>query len=453
MNIVVILVDTLRADHLGCYGYSKPTSPAIDALAAGSVVYEQCLAPGIPTTPAHATIYTGLHPLEHNIVCHGGSADLARALPVLPELLQQAGYTTCAVDNLYDLKPWLSRGYEFYINPSHRHRMRLLMTCEEVNHRAVEWIRGHAAEPFFLFVHYWEPHTPYLPPGRHRTFYSGSDPFDPAHTSLAGIRRTPFWGMWGDTWFKKLGPITDADYVTALYDGEIRHADEGVGALLHALEAAGVADDTAVVLTADHGEVMARNGIYFDHHGLYEDNIHVPLIARIPGRAAARVPEIVTHMDIAPTLLGLAGAPIPAGLPGVDLCAPDAGLGVPQRAGVVCCEATWQAKWCLRTETRKLILSREPDRYGTPRRELYDLADDPGETRNLADARPAEADAMELKLEAWIASELLRTGRETDPLVAQGITLGRRWDDWLARNPALRDEANSRTGFQPEGIT
>src|SRR5438105_5034323 len=158
MNILFIVVDTLRADHLGCYGYGKPTSPAIDRLASEGVLFERCYAPGIPTTPAHTTMYTGMHPLSHNIVCHGGSVELDRKIPVLPELLQWAGYTTCAVDNLFDIKPWLARGYEFYINPSHRHKMRLLVSADEINRRAIPWLKAHAGEPFFLFVHYWEPH-------------------------------------------------------------------------------------------------------------------------------------------------------------------------------------------------------------------------------------------------------------------------------------------------------
>src|SRR5207237_1012738 len=158
--------------------------------------------------------------------------------------------TTAAVDNLYDIKPWLARGYEFYINPSHRHKMRLLISCEEVNARAVPWIKAHANEPFFLFVHYWEPHTPYLPPERSRTFYPPDrDPFSLEHHTFEPIKRQPFWGMFGDIWFAKLGPITDAEYVASLYDAEIRHVDDGIAELLSGVEEAGLTDDTLVVLT------------------------------------------------------------------------------------------------------------------------------------------------------------------------------------------------------------
>jgi arylsulfatase A-like enzyme len=430
MNIVFMLIDTLRADHLGCYGYPKPTSPAIDHLASEGTLFESCFAPGIPTTPAHTTLYTGRHPIAHNIVAHGGAADLDKKIPVLPELLQQAGMTTCAVDNLFDIKPWLARGYEFYVNPSHRHRMRLMVGCEEINARAIPWIRSHRTEPFFLFLHYWEPHTPYLPPRRYRRFYDGSDAFDPSIKTLEPMHDTPFWALFGDTWFAKLGPVTDPEYIVSLYDGEIRHVDDGVAAVLETLDREGLADDTLVVLTSDHGEVMVRNGIFFDHHGLYEENIHVPLVMRWPGRIAAGVRRdlMATHLDLAPTLLDAVGAqPAPLMEGGSLLQGAAESAGGPSREEVVCCESTWQSKWALRTRTHKLILAREPDHYGNPRRELYDLVADPGERRQIAEENPDLADAMERRLEEWITHRLAELGRTEDPLRAQGITLGKRW--------------------------
>lgn len=438
VNIVFIVIDTLRASRLGCYGYPKPTSPTLDRLAAGGARFARCFAPGIPTTPAHTTLYTGLHPLTHNIVCHGGKVELDRKIPVLPELLQEAGYTTAAVDNLYDIKPWLARGYEYYVNPSFRHKLRLLVSCEEINARAIPWIQAHAREKFFLFVHYWEPHTPYMPPERYRTFYpSDRDPFAPEHTSFAPIKRQPFWGMFGDIWFNKLGPVTDAEYIASLYDAEIRHVDDGVAELLGALDAANLSEETLVVVTGDHGESLYSHDIYFDHHGLYEDTIHVPLLFHFPARIAPEttLTPMVQHLDLAPTLLDMAGVAVPESMEGRSLW--PMVTGQTDTGGweqVVCCECTWQAKWALRTETTKFILSRDPDFHNMPLRELYDLTSDPEENTNLIQERDHEALAMEAKLEAWIAEGLRKTGRTEDPLRVQGITLGKRWYDWLAKN-------------------
>lgn len=439
-NVVFIVVDTLRATRLGCYGYPKNTSPTIDHLAQHGVRFEYCMAPGIPTTPAHTTIYTGLHPLTHNIVCHGGKADLDRKIPVLPELMQSAGYTTCAVDNLYDIKPWLARGYEFYINPSFKHKMRLLVSCEEINGRAIPWIKSHTAEPFFLFLHYWEPHTPYLPPDRYRTFYPRDrDPFAAEHTSFEPIKRQPFWDMFKDLWFNKLGPVTDAEYVASLYDAEIRHVDDGIRAILDTLDETGLTDETMIVLTGDHGESMYQHDIFFDHHGLYDDITRVPLIIKQPGSASAgKVMErIVQHIDIAPTILDAIGSRAPS--PNVTSYPMEGKSLWPLISGtsdeygwdrVISCENTWQSKWSLRDVNHKLILSRRPDNHGMPRRELYDLQADPGETENLADIASNMADEKEAELEAWITEGLTRTGRAfgEDPLLSQPITLGNRWD-------------------------
>lgn len=439
MNIICIVIDTLRASRLGCYGYPKPTSPAIDQFATEGVRFTHCFAPGIPTTPAHTTLFTGLHPITHNIVSHGGRIDLDRKTPMLAELLQSAGYTTAAVDNLFDMKPWFARGFEFYINPSFRHKLRLLVSCEEINARAVPWIREHAGEKFFLFLHYWEPHTPYLPPERYRTFYpQDRDPFAPEHNSFAPIRRQFFWEMFRDTWFHRLGPVTDAEYVASLYDAEIRHVDDGIAELLQTLDTLGLSEETLVLLTGDHGESLYSHDIYFDHHGLYEDVIHVPLLLRCPQAVPAGQAQrpLIQHPDIAPTLLEAAGVRIPPTMEGRSLWPLVTGQSAEGGWNrIYCCECTWQAKWAVRTPTTKFILAREPDLHNSPPRELYDLTSDPEETRNQALERWEETEALESDLEAWIAAGLAKTGRSEDPLRAQGITLGRRWHDWLSRHP------------------
>lgn len=434
MNIILIVVDTLRADHLGCYGYPFATSPYIDKIASEGTRATRCYAPAIPTTPAHATIYTGCHPLRHNIVCHGGQVDLDRRLPVLPELLQQGGYTTAAVDNLYDIKNWFARGYEFYINPSFRHKLRLLVSCDEINRRAIPWLRAHSTEKFFLFVHYWEPHAPYLPPDRFRKFYpSGSSPFT-SPDSMEPLRKQPIWGMFHDIWFGKLGPIKDVDYVSSLYDGEIAHVDEGIEQLLGALDKTGVSEDTLVVITGDHGESLTEHDIYFDHHGLYEPTIRVPLIMKLPHAipAGKTAEPMCQHLDIAPTLLQAAQIPIPDSMDGKSLWPRYTGKS--DTGGweeILSCENTWQSKWSLRTETRKLILSRRPDRHGMPPRELYDLVNDPLELKNLAEESLSETEELTERLESRIREGLLRAGRNEDPLVTQPISLGQKWDDWV----------------------
>src|SRR5262249_37231051 len=155
------------------------------------------------------------------------------------------------------------------------------------------------------------------------------------------------------------------------YDAEIRHVDDGIAELLDALDATGLAENTLVVLTGDHGESLYQHDIYFDHHGLYEDTIHVPLLFRLPGKIAPEtvVAPMPQHLDLAPRLLSAAGASVPASMEGKDLWPQLIGQAEPSGwERVVCCESTWQAKWAVRTETEKFILAREPDQHNMPLR-------------------------------------------------------------------------------------
>jgi arylsulfatase A-like enzyme len=437
MNVVLIAIDTLRADHLRCYGYHRDTGPSLDALAAQGALFERLYAPGVPTQPSYTTTYTGQYPITHGIVSHGGQAGLSPDAPFLPELLQKAGYTTCAVDNLYAMKPWFARGYEFYITPRGRHQYKQEVTCDEVNARAIPWLRRHAREKFFLFVHFWDPHTPYLPPQRYRTMFYDRDPTDPARDTLAPMRRQPVWEWWSNSWFKEFPqPLRDAEYIVAMYDGEIRYAADGVGELLDALERTGVADHTLVMILADHGENMYHHDVFFDHHGLYEGVIHVPLIIRWPERVppGRRVPHLVQHVDLAPTILDACGAEIPAAVEGHSLLPLMTGdADAPPYDRLITQECAWQAKWALRTDDYKLILSRERGRdlHNMPPRELYHLPTDPGELHNLADERPQVTADMEAELEQWIARMMAKNGLDQDPLLKHGITLGKGWREWV----------------------
>jgi arylsulfatase len=426
-NILLITVDTLRADHLGCYGYARPTSPQIDALAGQGVLCERVFCAGIPTQPSYTSLYTGQHPLTHGIIAQGGTATLAPQAPMLPELFLKAGYTTCALDTLMRDRLWFGRGYEYYIDPGLRRPLRLAVSCEQLNRRAIPWMHSHADEPFFLFLHYWEPHAPYLPPEPYRQLFYSGNPTDPANQSLADWWRHPLGALAQQTWLRTAeGLVSDVEYVKALYDQQIRHVDDGIGALVAALDELGLAERTLVVVLADHGESLGEHGIFFEHHGLYDCTIHVPLLLRWPGRlpAGRRLPQIFQLHDVAPTILDAAGLPIPRAMEGQSLW----GLlcGETQRGGrevAITPECSLQAKWCLRTDRYKLILARAPDFYGSPPRELYDLHEDPRELHNLAEAQPELADALQGQLETWIAQRLGVLGRSEDPVRAEHISL------------------------------
>jgi hypothetical protein len=190
-NIVVLAVDTLRADRLGCYGYGKPTSPEIDTLASESIVFERAFAAGIPTMPAFTTFYTGLHPYRHGIVAHAGSQRLAADIVLLPQLLKAGGYVSVACDNLVAQSEgrgsWFARGYDHYSGFLYKP---FSDQSTQLTDRAIRFLEEHTASatdaPLFLFVHYWDPHTPYgpRPPFDTLHYHPGSGPVD-----MADVRR------------------------------------------------------------------------------------------------------------------------------------------------------------------------------------------------------------------------------------------------------------------------
>jgi arylsulfatase A-like enzyme len=276
-------------------------------------------------------------------------------------------------------------------------------------------------------------HYPYVPPDRYRGLFYEGNPCDPGNRALDRWWSHPLGAMARDTWLRTSdGLVTDPRYVTALYDREIRHLDDGVGALVGALEEMGLRDNTLVMLLADHGESMTEHGIFYDHYGLYDCTLRVPLLAQWPGviQPGVRLPEMLQLLDVAPTLLDACGLPVPEAMDGRSFFPRLSGAGAPSVGydRIFSVESTWQAKWSLRTEREKLIVSRQPDLLGNPPRELYDLTADPDEERNLAEREPERARHLEASLEAWIAERLEALGRNEDPVRTEGPSMLATWE-------------------------
>jgi arylsulfatase A-like enzyme len=425
-NVVLLTVDTLRADHLGCYGYHRDTSPYIDAFAQEGVLCEGMYCSALPTQPSYTTLYTGQHAVRHGIVGHRSEAEISPAAILLPELFLRAGYRTCAVDTLWMQKDWFGRGYEQYIDPGAKRILSMTVPAEDLTARAVPWIREHADEPFFLFMHYWDTHAPYTPPKAYQKLFYQGNPFDPNNHSLDNAWHHPISSLLRDVLLRRSeGIVTDAEFVVALYDQEVRHADDGLGEVIGCIDELGLAENTLILVMGDHGESLGEHGIFFEHHGLYDCTLRIPFILRQTGTLpeGTRVPQMFATHDIAPTLLEAAGLPIPSSMDGQSFW--KTLTGEEQSEGgdkVYSVEGTIQAKWSLRTLDHKFILSREPDFYGTPLRELYDLKSDPGENHNIASERADLAAEMEADLEGWIAARVKEAGRSVDPLIEQGIS-------------------------------
>jgi len=391
-NIILISIDCLRADHLGCHGYSRPTSAAIDALAADGVLFENAVAPAPWTLPSHITLLTSLYSRTHQAT--GGGRRVAPGTPTLASLLKAAGYRTHAVVS----GPYLQRrygyaeGFDIYdddllLGPYRRNAV----NSPDVNERAIRALDG--PRPFFLFLHYWDVHHDYAPPPPFDTRFDPDYPPAPD-----GSRYIPFGRI-----NEHISP-RDLRHVIALYDGEIAWVDEHVGRLVAELKHRALYDNTIIVLTADHGEGFYEHGQKGHEHTLYEELLHVPLIVRAPGLTPGRrIATRVQNMDVMPTLLEAVGAPVPSTVQGRSLWA---GLrGAPLEDRPVFAETTRARRsrgdrrceaWCVYDGPFKLIVYAN-DQHPP---ELFDLRADPAEKHNLYGSGPTAA--LRAKLEEWL---------------------------------------------------
>ncbi len=432
-NAIVVLVDTLRADHLSCYGYERPTSPEIDAFAASGVRFAEAIVQNPKTSPSVATILSGTYPHTHGIATIG--TWLPDRVLLLPEVLGPRGFTTASfvanvnVGAIFNF----DQGFQTMVQVGGR---RVDNDAAKVNAAVIPWLEEHRDdERFFLYVHYVDPHAPYDPPEPYRDMFV----------------RDEHWGQWdgydvpfGDTHVGRIehwlaiDDSTDVDLYVARYDAEIRYVDAKIGELLRELDRLGLADDTLVVLVADHGESLGEHGWYFSHGlSLHETDVHVPLVFRLPGKLPAGrvVRGQVESVDIAPTLLDLLGVPTPPVMEGrslVPLLLGEEEGGEPVTRMEAGSRIGRQRKG-IRTERWKLVynaagidLDREPfspflylrihrvnqlwaTRRGGPGRyalwSLWDLENDPAEDHDVYRERPDVVERLRPLLVDWIARE------------------------------------------------
>ncbi len=386
--IILVVVDTLRADHLGAYGYPRDTTPFLDALASRGVLFEQAIAPAPWTLPSAMSILTGRLPSSHRVENDG--MRLPAGIPTLASALKEADYTTSAVvshiymSGLFGFDRGFDRFEDFGLGKGYRFEAGLEPRAGEVTDRALEEIRAAKGRPFFLLVHYFDPHWDYDAPPPFKTRFA--DPYEGTVTgSYQNFSKYILPGA-------DLAP-EDLRHLVDLYDGEIAYTDSEVGRLLEGIEEA--ADGAVVVITSDHGEEFKEHGFLGHGRSLYDEVVKVPLIvADLGGKGTARrVAEQVRGIDIFPTLCGIAGARVPPEVQGASL-APWLSGGKGESRGAVSETIRFDAyRKSYRERGEKIIVRLEDNR-----REFYDLVSDPGETRNLWKEREGQARILEQAL-------------------------------------------------------
>ncbi len=376
-GILLITVDTLRADHLGCYGSHLGASPSLDRFAAGALVFDDCVCNVPLTCPSCAAMMTSLPPRMTGATRNG--LPVAPAIPTVAELLRASGWHSFCVQSTWTLKAklcGLERGFEVYDQDFHHPRWGLVnpeRPANEVTDAALRLLLDRPADvPFFGWVHYIDPHAPYR---MHRRF---------------------------DPWGKPKSALTQRDWVRARYASEVAYMDHELGRLLDALP-----PDTIVVFTADHGESLFEHNHLGHGRRIYQDNLSVPLLLRAPGLAPGRSAVPAQGMDIAPTLLALAGVAAAPGMGGYDLLGhpPEAdrvryvetyGGAVPQLPGLRrILAASGPSHRGVISEGWKLILT------GGHHAELYYLPDDPKEEHNRAESEPERVAALSTLVSLW----------------------------------------------------
>ena len=388
-NIVLIAVDSLRADHMSCYGYPRLTTPHMDKVAQEGTLFENTISAHIPTTSAYGSMLTGMDVFSTQVVALRHKGPLRPEIKTFPEILSAAGYETVCVG--FTGNP-SSRGFDKYLdypgwgswNEGRSPK------AENLNRVAIpELDRLLAGEkPFLLFLRHMDPHAPYLPPAPYeRMFYHGNES-DPENRSMDPVMSfKPFRDFFA-SWMPP--GISDKDYVIAQYDGAVAYMDACLQTLFQALETQGILDDTIIAFNADHGETLYDHECWFDHHGLYEPTVHVPLFLRYPAKVPAgkRVNGFNQHKDLVPTLLDLAEIETDIPFDGKSLLPMIRGEVASHESEIYITECTWMRKHGWRTPEWKLILALEPDFHFKPMVELYNRILDPLENENVADQHP-----------------------------------------------------------------
>ncbi|GIV69999.1 sulfatase [Caldilinea sp.] len=411
-NIILLGIDSLRRDHMSCYGYHRLTTPHIDRFAQEGVLFEQTFSAHIPTTSAYASMLTGLDVFSTQVVALRHKGPLRPEVKTLAEILREEGYNTTCVG--FTGNP-SSRGFDKYLDyPAwgswNEGRSPKAQKLNEVALPELERL-ARKREPFFLFLRHMDPHAPYLPPEPfERMFYHGNE-CDKRNKSMEPVMAfKPFRDFFA-SWMPP--GITDKDYVIAQYDGAIAYMDAAIRSIFTAIESLGLTENTIVVVNGDHGETLYDHECYFDHHGLYEPTLIVPLIIRYPGKlpAGRRVSGYNQHKDLVPTLLELAGIQREdLRFDGRSLLPMVRGEVASHESEFYITECTWMRKHGWRTPNWKLIVALEPDFHFKPPVELYNLFEDPEESVNLAETQPEIVAELERRMHAWIAKREAETG-------------------------------------------
>jgi len=450
-NILFIIIDALRARNVGCYGYKKAITPNIDRIANDSIVFNNAFSTINTTDPSLTSILTGQYPSSHGIIAHGNKVKdyqiknlINLRSQFLQEILNNYDYNTIAVDFL---ERWHKFGFDEYLSelkkksrskkllrkifdkvPSFLQRilrkisikLNIISGYSSKDYKFLKYKRereftditiqkinelANKKSPFFIFLHYWGVHIPYEPPPQYLedldiTGYQENPPITQIIKELDG--------QWKNRLerFIDLYNVKSTQEMLARYDICIKFVDDEVGRIISTLQEQNIYNDTIILITSDHGESLTEHGIYFDHHGLYDVSIHVPIIMKFPNFKYKKINSLVQHIDILPTVLDYLNIPYSENIDGKSMI-PLINNGNRFRELILTEEHHTEIKKSIRTKNFKYIYS-DSKKNATCEycgkihggiEELYDLRSDPNENTNLINDKTKIAEEFKKLLE------------------------------------------------------
>ena len=363
-NVLLVTLDTTRADHLPAYGYKSVKTPGLDRIASKSLIFEDAIAQAPLTLPSHASILTGQLPIWHGVRDNEGFFVDPKNATSLAAILKGQGYQTAAFVSAFvlDSRWGLDQGFDTYFDNFDQfrevNRDDVQRKAEETASEAERWLQANKDRPFFCWVHLYDPHEPYDPP----------EPFA-------------------------------STYAANRYDGEIAYMDQSIAKLMATVDALGLADRTLVVVTGDHGEGLGEHDEPTHAMFLYRTTLEVPLFIQVPGGRERRIPGIVRHIDLAPTILDLLGTPPGSDMQGASLIPL---INGDEKTGREAYSESIYAKVHYGWAPQRSITTAKYEFIDTPKAELYDREEDPRQLRNLIETKAAVAESLKERLHAIV---------------------------------------------------
>lgn len=437
MRIIYFDIDSLRPDHMGCYGYGRNTTPHIDRIAAEGARFNGCYTASSPCVPSRASFMSGRFGINHGALTHWGPGcefdypdgdGHSRTVPFFTRYLREAGYKTVTFSSFGDRHHawWYFAGW----NEVHTYSLKEgNEDAHEVNAAVIPWIKAHAHEDnFFLHIQYWDPHTMYTCPKEYAEQWKDApakafpdaatiekhqaDRFPRSAALLHTASRIP------ETMPERIRNRDDFVRLIDGYDGGISYMDRCIGEIMETLREMGLEDDVCFVISADHGESFGEHGIYMEHANASESVHHIPLIVKAPGvtKPGTVVEGLLYNVDVIATMTDMVGLPVPEGWDGRSFLPALKGEAWPGRDHLVMDHALYACQRAVRDRKWYYMRTYHEGLYRYDPVALYDMENDPYQTQNVAGEHPEIVREMDHRLMNWLHEHAGKPGGRTDPL-------------------------------------